>query len=62
MKLRNLLIGAGSVLDLCPATDVRSIKLTLPDDDGFRQDYEALRSDWEAVGNTMREVMKFKRD
>ena len=60
MKLRNILIGMGSVLSLCPATDVRRIKLTVPDtdDEALRKDCEALRSDWQAVGNDMRAAMK----
>ena len=51
MKLRNFLIGMGSVLDLCPARDVRRIKLTLPDDT------EAIRSDWQVIGDDMRAVV-----
>ncbi len=53
MKLRNILIGMGSLLDLCPARDVRSITLNVPAAD----DTAALRKDWEAVGNDMRTVM-----
>ena len=59
MKLRSILIGMGSILNIFPAAAVRRIKLTVPDtdDEALRKDYEALRSDWEAVGGDMRTAM-----
>ncbi len=50
--LRNMLIGAGSIFDLCPAS---RRKLELP---RIKTDEEALASDWQAVGDDMRAATK----
>ncbi len=53
MKLRNLLIGMGSILDLCPAPRPLSRPKFMD-----RTDEEALASDWQAVGDGLRVAMK----
>ncbi len=51
MKLRNLLVGMRSILDLFPHR--RAIQLP-----SIKTDKEALASDWQAVGDDMRAAMK----
>ncbi len=51
MKLRNLLAGMGSILDLFP----HRRELQLPP---VKTDEEALASDWQAVGGDIRAGMK----
>jgi hypothetical protein len=54
MKLRNLLIGAGSILNLFPAPRPPLQRPKFMD----RTDEEALESDLKAVGDDMRAAMK----
>lgn len=52
MKLRNLLIGMGSVFDLFPGPR-KPLHFPRP-----VSDEEAIRSDWQAVGDDLRAAMK----
>ena len=54
MKLRNLLIGAGSIFNLFPAPSPPLRRPEFLD----RTDEEALASDLKAVGDDMRAAMK----
>ena len=50
--MKNFLEGMGSVLSIYPPE--RNIKIEIPTE----SDEEALKKDWEAIGNDMRYVIK----
>lgn len=53
--LRNMLLGAATIGSLFPSATPPAIKpLYKP----FASDAEAIRSDWEAIGNDLNMVMK----
>lgn len=49
IRIRNILAGMGSVLDICPAPTVAPIGGPILE----RSDADALRSDWIQVGRSM---------
>jgi len=53
-SLRNILIGMGSIFDLCPAPRPPLTRPKFLD----RTDAEALASDWQKVGDHMRGAME----
>lgn len=53
MKVRNIIIGMASIFDLFPAPRPLSRPKFMD-----RTDEEALRSDWQAVGDDLRTAMK----
>ena len=50
--LRNLLIGAGRVLEMCPHQDY-----IYPSRDDFRRDMKALQGDWAAVTGDLQKAI-----
>jgi hypothetical protein len=45
--------GVASIFDIYPSTPVRRLSQQKPEE----ADYEAIKSDWEAVGQDMRNAM-----
>jgi hypothetical protein len=49
--------GAGSVINLYP----HDIPKPLSDEEAFKADRDAIRGDWQAIGNDMRKIIKTKK-
>jgi hypothetical protein len=45
--------GAGTVLDIYPTPDIHT---PLSNEEAFKADRDALRSDWQAIGDDMRKI------
>lgn len=60
MSLKSLLIGMGSVLDI-GGTMFGPSRHDVIDRDPQKQDYLDIQSDWEDVGNDLRDVMNLPR-